>query len=77
MTLSLQSIRIRTGSSDEEGRLVMDEGLLVAILIQLSADHPRSRDQYAPNTKPETALEASYAMTDTTRLPQNEAESTT
>jgi hypothetical protein len=39
MTLSLQSIRIRTGSSDEEGRLVMDEGPLVAILIQLSADH--------------------------------------
>lgn len=39
MTLSLQPVRIRTDSSDEEGQLVMAEGLLVAILIQLSADH--------------------------------------
>ena len=39
MTLSLQPVRIRTESSDEEGRLVMAEGFLVAILIQLSADH--------------------------------------
>lgn len=39
MTLSLQPIWIRTESNDGEGRLVLAEGVLVAILIRLSADH--------------------------------------
>ncbi|KQP38320.1 hypothetical protein ASF49_04745 [Methylobacterium sp. Leaf104] len=39
MTLSLQPVRIRTESSDEEGRLVLAEGILVAILVRLSSDH--------------------------------------
>jgi hypothetical protein len=39
MELSLQPVRVATGSADEEGRLVLAEGQLVAVLTRLSAQH--------------------------------------
>ena len=39
----LQPIQVDTGSPDREGRLVMAEGLLIAILVRLDApDHERA-----------------------------------
>jgi hypothetical protein len=39
MSLHLQPVRVKTGSSDTEGQLVFSDGLLVAVLVRLSEDH--------------------------------------
>jgi hypothetical protein len=39
MTLKTQPVQVATGSSDHESRLVFEDGLLVAVLVQLSTDH--------------------------------------
>jgi len=39
MNLRLQPVQVATGSEDQESQLVFHEGFLVAILIQLSAQH--------------------------------------
>jgi hypothetical protein len=39
MTVTLQPVRIETGSDDEDGRLVFADGLLVAVLVRLSDQH--------------------------------------
>ncbi|MCJ2036170.1 hypothetical protein [Methylobacterium sp. J-068] len=39
MTLRLQAVRVRTGSDDEDGRLVLADDALVGILVRLSPDH--------------------------------------
>ncbi|KMO13890.1 hypothetical protein [Methylobacterium platani] len=39
MSLQLQPVRVKTGSSDTEGQLVFTNGLLVAVLVRLSEDH--------------------------------------
>ncbi len=44
-TLTLQSIQVATGSSDEEGMLVLAAGRLIAVLVRLSADHRESKLQ--------------------------------
>lgn len=38
MTLRLQPVRVRTASNDEDGRLVLANDVLVAVLVCLSAD---------------------------------------
>ncbi len=38
MSLHLQPVRVKTGSHDTEGQLVFTDGLLVAVLVQLSED---------------------------------------
>ena len=48
MSLLFQPVQVATGSSDSESRLVFDDGFLVAILVQLCAqhgDHDRREDQ--------------------------------
>jgi hypothetical protein len=39
MSLSLQPVRVSTGSADEEGCLVFGDGRLVAVLVRLSEQH--------------------------------------
>lgn len=39
MNLCLQPVQVATGSGDQESQLVFHEGLLVAILVRLSAQH--------------------------------------
>ncbi len=39
MTLTLQPVRLATGSDDENGCLVFADGRLVAVLVQLSDAH--------------------------------------
>ena len=39
MTLTLQSVRVNTGSEDEDGLLVFAGGRLVAVLVRLSDEH--------------------------------------
>ena len=39
MSLHLQPVHIATGSQDTESLLVFADGLLVAVLVQLSDDH--------------------------------------
>ncbi|KQO55893.1 hypothetical protein ASG60_08810 [Methylobacterium sp. Leaf469] len=39
MSLLFQPVQVATGSSDSESRLVFDDGFLVAILVQLCAQH--------------------------------------
>jgi len=39
MNLRLQPVQVATGSEDQESQLVFHEGLLVAILVQLSEFH--------------------------------------
>ncbi|WP_019905564.1 hypothetical protein [Methylobacterium sp. 77] len=39
MNLHLQPVQVATGCQDREGRLVFDEGLLLAILVRLSDMH--------------------------------------
>jgi hypothetical protein len=36
-----QPIRVETGSSEEDGRLVLVDGKLVAVLVRLSNEHPQ------------------------------------
>jgi hypothetical protein len=36
-----QPIRVETGSSEEDGRLVLVDGKLVAVLVRLSDEHPQ------------------------------------
>ena len=38
MSLTTQSVRVETGSPDEEGCLVFSEGKLVAVLVRLSEE---------------------------------------
>lgn len=40
-----QPIRVETGSSEEDGRLVLADGKLVAVLVHLSSEHPQSKLQ--------------------------------
>jgi hypothetical protein len=35
-----QPIRVETGSSEEDGRLMLVDGKLVAVLVRLSDEHP-------------------------------------
>jgi hypothetical protein len=39
VTLTLQSVRVDTGSEDEDGLLVFADGRLVAVLVRLSDEH--------------------------------------
>jgi hypothetical protein len=39
MTMKLQPVQIATGSKDHESRLVFVDGMLVAVLVQLSGEH--------------------------------------
>lgn len=39
MTPHLQAIRVRTASDDEDGRLVLVDDVLVAVLVHLAASH--------------------------------------
>ncbi len=39
MTMKLQPVQIATGSNDRESRLVFSDGILVAVLVQLSSEH--------------------------------------
>lgn len=39
MTMKLQPVQIATGSNDRESRLVFEDGMLVAVLVQLSGEH--------------------------------------
>ncbi|MCJ2033067.1 hypothetical protein [Methylobacterium sp. J-068] len=39
MSMKLQPVQIATGSNDRESRLVFENGLLVAVLVQLSGEH--------------------------------------
>ncbi|MDR7038625.1 hypothetical protein J2X36_003395 [Methylobacterium sp. BE186] len=39
MSLHLEPIRVATGSGDEEGRLVLMQDRLVAVLVRLSEQH--------------------------------------
>jgi hypothetical protein len=39
MSLRLQPVHVATGSQDTESQLVFADGLLVAVLVQLSEDH--------------------------------------
>jgi hypothetical protein len=39
MTMKLQPVQIATGSNDRESRLVFEDGMLVAVLVQLSSEH--------------------------------------
>ncbi|KQP31058.1 hypothetical protein ASF49_10765 [Methylobacterium sp. Leaf104] len=39
MIMKLQPVQVATGSSDRESRLVFEDGLLVAVLVQLSSEH--------------------------------------
>lgn len=39
MSLRLQSVQVATGSDDQESRLVFASGLLIAVLVCLSAQH--------------------------------------
>lgn len=36
-----QSIRVETGASEEDGRLVLVDGKLVAVVVRLSDEHPQ------------------------------------
>jgi hypothetical protein len=46
MSLALQSVRVETGSLDEEGCLILANEKLVAVLVRLSADHPERTGQW-------------------------------
>lgn len=39
MTMKLEPVQIATGSNDRESRLVFEDGMLVAVLVQLSSEH--------------------------------------
>jgi hypothetical protein len=39
MSLTLQSVRVETGSPDEEGCLIFASEKLAAVLVRLSAEH--------------------------------------
>jgi hypothetical protein len=39
MSVALQSVRVETGSPDEEGCLMFASGKLAAVLVRLSAEH--------------------------------------
>lgn len=39
MSVTLQPLRVETGTTDEEGRLVFYGGKLVAVLVRLSDEH--------------------------------------
>ena len=44
MTITLQAIRVRTGSKDQEGRLALADGELVAVFVRLD-DEIHGKDQ--------------------------------
>ncbi len=44
MTVTLQAIRVRTGSEDTEGRLALADGELVAVFVRLD-DEVHGQDQ--------------------------------
>jgi len=46
MMCQLQSVRVSTGSDDEEGQLVFHEGQLVAVLVRLSDQHERDAGRW-------------------------------
>lgn len=46
MTLELRPVRVDTGGPDEEGRLVFLADRLVAVLVQLSAQHQDAAGQW-------------------------------
>ncbi len=46
MTLTLQPVRVNTGSKDEDGLLVFANGRLVAVLVRLSDEHGERTGQW-------------------------------
>jgi hypothetical protein len=42
VSLTIQSVRVETGSPDEEGCLILAGDKLVAVLVRLSAEHGQS-----------------------------------
>jgi hypothetical protein len=39
--VTLQAIRVETGTSEEDGRLVLVDGKLIAVLVRLSDEYPQ------------------------------------
>ncbi|GJD66939.1 hypothetical protein MPEAHAMD_7138 [Methylobacterium frigidaeris] len=46
MSLRLQPVRVKTGGGDTDGLLVFTSDLLVAVLVQLSADHEEDEGKW-------------------------------
>ena len=46
MNVTLQSVRVDTGSEDEDGVLVFADGRLVAVLVRLSDEHGDKAGQW-------------------------------
>jgi hypothetical protein len=46
MSLTLQPVRVETGTEDEEGFLVFADGRLVAVLVRLSDQHETAAGQW-------------------------------
>lgn len=46
MSVTLQPLRVETGTADEEGRLVFYGGKLVAVLVRLSDEHEDMAGQW-------------------------------
>lgn len=46
MSLRLQPVRVKTGGGNLEGLLVFTSDLLVAVLVQLSADHEEDEGKW-------------------------------
>ena len=61
MSLTLQPVRVATGSADEDGRLVFADGRLIGVLVQLSAEHGEIGGQWF--------VEASFDRLDGTEHP--------
>lgn len=61
MNLRLQPVQVATGSGDQESQLVFHEGLLVAILVRLSAQHDADAGKWF--------MEAGFGPVDALRPP--------
>lgn len=60
--MEFQPVKVATGSADEEGRLVMLDGKLIAVLVRLDdADHGPAVGQWS--------LEAGFAGVDSAKPP--------
>lgn len=60
--IAFQDVKIATGSADEEGRLVLADGRLVAVIVRLDDEsHGATRGQWS--------VEAGFDGVDSAKLP--------
>lgn len=59
MSYEFKPVRVRTGSPDEEGRLVQRDDKLIAVLVRLSEQHAGDAGKWV--------VEAGFAFPDTAR----------